>query len=205
MAVNGGVGNSRILSTLATHYHDPTHDMTDRMYHRVESILSSTTTMNRRSHTTAEDLSKKWAIGKQIASDTVKATTQSFIRNAVHPIERRFKTKNATLRYNQLRSTLYSDTMFSNTQSALGNSMAQLFANDQGFVKVVPMAHKSDAGFALSELIQGVGIPHHIHTDEAKELILGTWKKVCRDHSIKMTNIEPFTRSKIALRVLSEN
>jgi len=193
VAVNGGVGNSRILSVLATHYRDPMHDMTDRMYRRVESILASTTTMNRRLHATAEDLSKKWAIGKQIASDTVKATTQSFIRNAVHPIERRFKTKNATLRYNQLRSTFYSDTMFSNTQSVLGNSMAQLFANDQGFVKVVPMAHKSDAGFALSELIQDVGIPHHIHTDEAKELTLGTWKKVCRDHSIKMTNTEPHT------------
>ena len=83
--------------------------------------------------------------------------------------------------------------VFSNTQSVLGNSMAQIFANDQGFVKVVPMAHKSDAGFALSELIQDVGIPHHIHTEEAKELTLGTWRKVCRDHSIKMTNTDPHT------------
>jgi len=179
------------LYSIASYYRDVTFDLTDKMYYKLELIIASTTTCSRRLQATSEDLSKRWAVGKQVASDTVKATTQAFIRSAVHPIEHRFKTKNATLRYNHLRSTFYSDTMFSNTRSVLGNSMAQLFTNDQGFIKVVPMSHKSDAGHALSELIQDVGIPYHMHTDKAKELILGTWKKVCREHGIRMSNTEP--------------
>jgi hypothetical protein len=44
-------------------------------------------TTNRPLKVGAEELSKKWAIGQQIANDTIKASTQSFIHSAVHPIE----------------------------------------------------------------------------------------------------------------------
>jgi hypothetical protein len=104
---NGGAGSPGTPSIPNSHYHDTMHDMTDRINYKLESIIASATTVNCRLQIMAEDLSKRWAIGKQITSDTVKATTQNFIRNAVHPIECRFKTKNATLRYNQLHSTFY--------------------------------------------------------------------------------------------------
>jgi transposase InsO family protein len=52
------------------------------------------------------------------------------------------------------------------------------------------MRAKSEAGFALKELIQDVGIPKEIHTDGAKELTMGTWKQVCRDAGIKTTTTE---------------
>ena len=52
------------------------------------------------------------------------------------------------------------------------------------------MAHKSKAGDALQELIRDVGISKHMHMDNAKELNLGTWKKVCQEHGISMSNTE---------------
>jgi hypothetical protein len=45
-----------------------------------------------------KELSRKWAIGNRIAENTIKATIQSFISSALHPIKRRFRTKNVTLR-----------------------------------------------------------------------------------------------------------
>jgi hypothetical protein len=33
----------------------------------------------------AEELAKKWMVGIKIAQDTIRATTQSFVRNNIHP------------------------------------------------------------------------------------------------------------------------
>jgi hypothetical protein len=59
-----------------------------------------------------------------------------------------------------------------------------------GYGKLYPMKLKSEAGYALQELIQEVGIPEHIHSDGAKEMTLGTWKQVCRDSGIKTSQTE---------------
>jgi len=52
------------------------------------------------------------------------------------------------------------------------------------------MKLKSEAGYALKELIQDVGIPKEIHTDGAKELTAGMWKQICRDADIKVSQTE---------------
>jgi hypothetical protein len=61
-----------------------------------------------------EQLARIWAIPQSVAHDTIKSTTQLFIRSKIHLIERRYRTKNAMLRYNQLNCKMYSDTFFSN-------------------------------------------------------------------------------------------
>jgi len=137
-----------------------------------------------------QTLASNWGIGLTDASNTLKATTQSFIRNALHPIERRYRTKNVTLKYNQLKCRFYSDTFFSSVKSSLQNTCGQLFVTDFGYSKFTPMHSRSEAGFALKELIQDVGIPKDLHTDGAKELTMGTWKKVCQDAGIKTTQTE---------------
>jgi hypothetical protein len=71
--------------------------------------------------------------------------------------------------------------------------MGQIFVNDVGFMKLIPMKQKSEAGYALTEFIQDIGIPSSLHTDDAKELNLGTWKKVRLDHGIKQTQAEPYS------------
>jgi hypothetical protein len=52
------------------------------------------------------------------------------------------------------------------------------------------MKTKGEAGHALKELLQDVGIPGELHTDGAKELTMGTWKQVCRDAGIKTSTTE---------------
>ncbi|MGH7954707.1 MAG: hypothetical protein ACREOZ_01975, partial [Gloeomargaritales cyanobacterium] len=91
------------------------------------------------------------------------------IRNAVHPLHRRYRTKQEQLRYNQLSTAFYSDTMFSAFKSVLNNSCGQIFVNDLEFVRFIPMRSKSEAGDTLAEFIQDVGVPVQLHTDNAKE------------------------------------
>lgn len=144
-----------------------------------------------------------------VANDTLKSTTQEFIRNSLHPIERRYRTKNAMLRYNRLSCQIYSDTFFANCSSLTGNKCAQLFVTDFGYLKFTAMKNKSEAGFALQELIREVGIPPRIHTDGAKELTSGKWREVCRDSNIAMTQTEKDSpwqnRTEIEIRELKRH
>jgi len=145
---------------------------------------------------TKESLSKMWGISLNTAAQTLWVTTQKGIRNAVHPIERHFVTKQSRLRYNQLGSRhgrFYLDTFFASVCSTRGNTMAQLFMNDAKYLCIMPMQKKSDAGATLLELIQDVGIPAALHTDGAKELSQGKWKSVCEDFGIKQTITEPYS------------
>lgn len=95
-----------------------------------------------------------------------------------------------TLGYNHLKCRFNSDTFFSGVKSIIGNTCAQLFITEFGYGKVCPMKLKSEAGYALKELIQDVGIPKEIHTDGAKELTAGMWKQICRDADIKVSQTE---------------
>jgi hypothetical protein len=146
-----------------------------------KSNIDFTESGSRKVGISSEVLAKRWGIGTKIAAQTLQITTQKGVRNAVHPIQRRYRTKQLQLRYNQLGSQhgrFYSDTMFSSVKSTQGHTMGQIFVNDVGFTHFVPMKLKSEAGHALAEFIQDIGIPSSLHTDEAKELTLGTWHKV---------------------------
>jgi len=51
--------------------------------------------------------------------------------------------------------------MFSSVKSVFGNTMGQIFVNDIGYTHFIPMKLKSEAGFALQEFIQDVGVPRY--------------------------------------------
>jgi hypothetical protein len=77
-------------------------------------------------------------------------------------LTRRYCTKQAALRYAQLggrHGRFYSDTLFSLIPSLRNNLVAQIFVNDLGFTRVTPMKSKADAGHALLEFIQDIGVP----------------------------------------------
>jgi hypothetical protein len=163
-----------------------------------ESFLQiATTSSSNRSHTVAKEaLSNLWGIGLNAAAQTLQVTTQKGIRNAVHPIVRRFATKQARLRYNQLGSRhgrFYSDTFFSDCKSTRNNTMAQLFVNDIKFMRIIPMKRKSEAANALIELIQDIGIPASLHCDGAMELQYGKWKEICQEYGIRQSSTEPYS------------
>ena len=81
--------------------------------------------------------------------------------------------------------------MFSSTKSISGNNCGQLFANNKGFCKFIPMEKESEAGDSLAEFIQDVGIPKGMHTDGAKAETLGRWKQITTDYNIRCTRTEP--------------
>jgi hypothetical protein len=97
----------------------------DDFHDKIMQNIAATKVTKTQLFVKSEDLAKKWIVGHRVAEDTVKVTTQSLIRNVIHPIERRFRTKAATLRYDQLKCRFYSDTFFSKEKSLLGNSCGQ--------------------------------------------------------------------------------
>jgi len=165
----------------------------DRYIMNVMSV-ANTQSGNRSYAVTKEYLSNLWNIGVNTAAQTLQVMMQKGIRNALHPIMRRYATKQTRLRYNQLASRhgrFYSDTFFSDYRSTKGNTMAQLFTNDCKFLRVFLMRKKSEAANALLEFIQDMGIPASMHCDGALELQYGKWKEICQDYGIRQTCTEP--------------
>ena len=174
--------------------------------------VAAVTSSGQKSSINKEDLARRWGIGLDSAALTLKVTTQKGVRCAIHPLERRYRTKQSQLRYNQLgtqHGRFATDTMFASVKSVLGNTMGQIFVNDVSFTRFIPMKAKSEAGDALVEFIQDVGIPSALHSDDAKELTLGKWQKVRQEFSIKQTQTEPHSpwqnRAEGAIRELKRH
>jgi len=156
--------------------------------------LSSVNTNGKYPRTTVQDLAKRWAIGEASAARTLKVKTQKGVRNTLYPVEKRYRTKQAQLCYPQLsgkHGKFYTDTFFASVPALDMSKCCQLFTNDIGFTMIYPMRLKSEAPNALKCFLQEVGTPHVLHSDNAKELMQGEWRKVCNDFSIKTTYTEP--------------
>jgi hypothetical protein len=102
---------------------------------------------------TKEILAKRWGIGLDTAHRTLTATTQNGIRRVLHPIERRYKTRQSHLRFPTLNTRFYTDTMYSTTKSIRGNKCAQVFTNGLGYDLFYPLKKESEVGDALNEVI----------------------------------------------------
>jgi hypothetical protein len=63
----------------------------------VELIMSIVKLDKKNLFVQEQQLAINWGIGVKDAANTLKATTQSFIRSPLHPVERQFKTKNVAL------------------------------------------------------------------------------------------------------------
>ena len=158
-----------------------------------ERNISSVQVRKKASAITAEELARKWNIGIQAAQATLAATTQKGIRAGMHPLARRYHTKQMQLRYNTLRTKLYTDTFFLTTPSVHGNTMAQLFVNDTHFTYATLMKAKSQAHLALKEFSKDIGVPTSLHCDNAPELTQGNFKKLANELGIRTSSTEPYS------------
>jgi hypothetical protein len=159
-------------------------------------IIATTNTSRRQMIATAETIAKNWNIGLENARKTLKCTMQKGIRNTLYPIERRFHTKQAQLRCNQLsghHGHFYTDTFFATVPSLNNCKMAQFYINDLSFTKAYPMKTKLETSDTLTAFIYEVGIPHAIHSDDAKELLQGPFKQLCKDYGIPCTYTELYS------------
>ena len=75
--------------------------------------VSTIQTKSRHSEIKAHELALRWGIDIETAERTLKAATQLGVRSAIHPLHRRYRTKQLQYRYNQLNTKLYVDVFFS--------------------------------------------------------------------------------------------
>jgi hypothetical protein len=97
-------------------------DLASHIFHQCSAIAST----GRKLITTDERIAEIFQCGPKIASKTHLVTTQDGIRSMSEHVSRRFRTKQAALRYNHSgskRGRFYSDTMFSSVKSVHGNTM----------------------------------------------------------------------------------
>ena len=122
----------------------------------------------RHTDVTPEDLSERWGISIPTAARTLKKTTQNFLRSAVLPLSRRYRTDRVFSR-KTLRGDWSTDTMDARSKSLEGNRYAQVFANKAYFSRTYPMNSKSKAGDALRLFCQEFGVPEKLTFDGSKE------------------------------------
>jgi hypothetical protein len=86
----------------------------------------------------AVTLAKKWGTGIEAATRLV--TTQRGVKRMIHPsITKWFKTNDLQQRYRRLPGTGFTDTMFSNTNSRVGNKAKKVLCTADGWTRGFPM------------------------------------------------------------------
>ncbi|MGH7974084.1 MAG: hypothetical protein ACREBR_01060, partial [bacterium] len=164
------------------------------LYNAGTATISATNTHLRRVQIDVKTLQRRLGgVSEQTALATIEGTTQLGTRDGLMPLHKRYRTRQQHLKYRRLNATFYSDTMLSSIKSLSGNMYSQIFVNDTNFVYHYPMKLKSQAYEGLQQLIFDVGIPGHLHTDNANEETKGNWERECRRYCIKQTATEPYT------------
>ena len=122
----------------------------------------------RHTDTSPADLSERWHISLTQATQTLKRTTQKFMRSAALPLSRRYRS-DKMFSHKTLTGKWSTDTMHGRVKSLDGNKYAQVISNTNYFAKIYPMDTKSKAGEALKEFCREFGIPQHLTFDGASE------------------------------------
>ena len=112
------------------------------------------------------------------------------------------------MRYNRLRTSLFTDTMYSKIRSKRGNKAAQVFTNDLGWVRVYPMETESSAPEALALLFARDGVPDTMIMDGARAHTMGEFRRRTRQAQCHIKQIEPHSqwsnRAESAIRELKK-
>ena len=147
---------------------------------------------DRHSDVSPRELSDRWGISLQTASETLRNTTQQFLRSAVLPLGRRYRTDRMFQR-KTLLGEWSTDTMDGRCKSLDGNKYAQVFANKSYFSRIYPMDSKGKAGDALRLFCQEFGVPEKLTFDGSKEQTGKNTKfmKQIRSHNINYHISEP--------------
>ena len=157
--------------------------------------ISDTVSANRHSDISPETLSRHWAIGVETARKTLRVTTQQGIRQAIHPITRRYRTDTMSMKLRRLKATMYTDTVPINVKSLRQNTCYQSYTCEN-FVHIHPMRNQKEAAASLHRLAEDVGIPAELVSDSAP-LLVGPQSDFVKQANFLRTQIrssEPHTQ-----------
>jgi hypothetical protein len=135
---------------------------------------------------TPEQLVDRWMIRLETARQTLKRTTQRFLRSALLPLSRRYKA-DRIYQTPRLQGEWYTDTVEGRCKSGDGNRYGQVFANKDYFATFCPMDSKGKAGEALWTFCQEFGVPEKLRFDGSKEQ---TGKNTEFQKQIRKNNIQ---------------
>lgn len=129
--------------------------------------IHATRSKEHRSSVPMDTLAKRWGIGINTATETIKNTTQRGLRYLEGPLSRRFRIRQKQLDNRYLNTNMYTDTLFMDKASARGNECVQLFVTAEGFVTGKPMKTKADAYEVLEYVCREYGVPRLLVSDTA--------------------------------------
>ena len=155
-------------------------------------LLNTFQSTKRHTDVSPQQLSERWGISVNTATQTLKHTTQKFLRCAILPLSRRYRADRVFTR-KTLSGDWSTDTMDGRSKSLDGNKYAQVFANKNYFSHIYPMDKKSKAGDALKLFCQEFGVPESLTFDGSKEQTCkGTeFMSQVRKHNINYHIAEP--------------
>lgn len=144
----------------------------------------------------ADFLSKIWNIKNDEAVKALDQNTQLYRQGADNDLSRRFSTNDRMLRYKWINSQFFTDTFFvtKKGKSSRGNSCAQIFVSDKGFVAIYPMQSKSEFVDALQMFCKEVGVPHDLILDPSGEQGSNAVKKFCHQVGTTLRFLEEATQ-----------
>ena len=138
------------------------HELDRRLIHAVKYET-------RHSEVNAQEIAKKFQISLETAERTLQMTTQQGIRQAIHPLTKRYRVDHLYLNRRKLPGKWYSDHMFSKVKSLEGNTCAFVITKGE-YTSITPMESKKYALRALHQMDHEVGTPEELVTDLASEL-----------------------------------
>ena len=156
------------------------------------TLPSTFQSSERHTDVSPQALSERWGIGIGAATKTLSKTTQKFLRSAVLPLSRRYRT-DMMFQRKTLLGEWSTDTMDGRCKSLAGNRYAQVFTNKSYFSRIYPMDKKGKAGDALRLFCQEFGVPERLVFDGSKEQTgKGTeFMRQVRRHNIDYHIAEP--------------
>ena len=173
-----------------------------------ERQISGLSSRDRGPVITKEILAKRWGIGLDTAHQTLSTTTQFGVRRVLHPVERRYRTRQSHLRFPTLNTKFYTDTMFSTTKSLRGHKCAQVFTNGIGYDLFYPLRKEADAADVLNEMVRTIGAPKELISDGAKAEVQGRFTAVANEYCTKQRRTEPYSgwqnRAEAAIREIKK-
>ena len=184
----GLVASSNIQMDIHEHSDDPTQ-------YTVSHIAASLSRQSR--SLTADKLCSLWHCGLASAQRTLQATTHECVRTT-EALHRRFRTDLAHRRYRQLATyhgDFYVDTLLNDVTSIRGYNCGNLFCNKSGFQLFIAMPNKTgeNCTSSLNILVNQVGLPRKLHSDNHSSFLEGQFAKRCRYFNIPQSFTEPYS------------
>ena len=120
----------------------------------------------------SEELYRKLGIGPEKANATLNVRTQMNVRLAILPLTKRYRNYILSQELRRLRVNFYTENLFACEISVWGNKCAQLYADRELFIYILPMSSNAVSGDSLGDVVNNIGIMNEIYCDNALEQVM---------------------------------